>query len=96
MSVQIDVSQGKHGDYLLIRASADTVTLDWIRPINRYEATISDNGKAKAKEMVDADPRLGDRKPGVIVTDSAGSESMIYPLDYQQWRDIRGLTHSDP
>lgn len=63
MSVQIDVSQGKHGDYLLIRATKDTVNQYYSEQTRGYIAELHAFDIAEVKSKVDADPRLGDRRP---------------------------------
>ena len=93
----IEVSPGKHGGYLLITADKGTLGLAYSDVLYGYIASLSPADLAEVKARVDADPRLGDRRPGVIYIDQhTGSPCRVMPLDYQQWRDIRGLTHSDP
>lgn len=60
MSVQIDVSQGKHGDYLLITVTKDTVNQYYSEQTRGYIAELSSFDIAEVKSRVDADPRLGD------------------------------------
>lgn len=91
------INAGEHGEYLLIVVKKDAVELTYSEQHHGYLASLNPTDLAEVKAMVDADPRLGDRRPGVVYIDPhTGNPCRVMPLDYQQWRDIRGLTHNDP
>lgn len=65
--------------------------------LNDYAVALNQEHVDTLKAVVDADPSAGDGRPQVkfdAPIDWQGDRA--YALDYQQWRDIRGLTHSDP